>query len=83
MLYGLSLAFYFSIYDSRLLRDFLISCLLTYTGITCLCVPMLSTLFSMHIFRFRIIDIHVLGFRFITDPLIFIYVTGHCLYLYV
>ena len=61
MLRDLSWTFYFTIYDSRLLRDFLISCLLTYTGITCLCVPMLSTPFSMYIFWFRFIDIHVLS----------------------
>jgi len=59
MLYDLSWTFYFTIYDSRLLWDFLISFLLTCTSITCLCVPMLSILFSMHIFRFRFIDIYV------------------------
>ena len=59
MLYDLSWTFCFTIYDSRLLRDFLISCLLTCTGITYLCVPMLSTSFSMHIFRHRFIDIYV------------------------
>jgi len=41
-----------------------------------------STSFSMHAFQFRFIDMHVLDLEFTTDSLIFIYATGHCLYLY-
>jgi len=59
MLHDLSWTFCFTIYDSRLLRDFLISYLLTCTSITCLCVPTLLTSFSIHIFWFRFIDIYV------------------------
>ena len=83
MLSDLSLTFCFTIYDFRLLQDFLISCLLTCTDITCLCVPMLSTLFSIHVSDSDLsIYVYLLDFGFTTDPLIFIYVTGHCLYLY-
>jgi len=71
MLYDLSWTFCFTIYDCRLLRDFLISCLLTCPGITCLCVPMLSIPFSMLIFRFRLlIYMYLLDFRFTVVSLI-------------
>jgi len=83
ILYDLSWTFCFIIHDSRLLRDFLISCLLTCTGITCLCVPMLSIPFSMHVFRLRLIDIHVFTwFRIYCRSFNFFYVTCHFLYLY-
>ena len=50
MLYDLSWTFCFTKYDSRLFQDFLISYLLTCTGITCLYVPMLSIPTFMHVF---------------------------------
>jgi len=83
MLYDLRWTFCFTIYDSRLLRNFLISYLLTCTGVTCLCVPMLFKPFSMHVFRFRFIDIHVVTwFRIYFRCFNFLYVTCHCLYLH-
>jgi len=46
-----------------------------------LCVPMLSILFSMHVFRFRFIDIHVFTwFGIYYRSFNFFYVTYHCLY---
>ena len=48
--------------------------------IACLCVPMLSIPFFMHVFRFRFIDIHVFTWSQIYCH--FLYVTCHCLYLY-
>jgi len=51
--------------------------------IACLCVPMLSILFSMHVFRFRFIDIHVFTwFRICCRSFNFLYVTCHCVYLH-
>jgi len=83
MLYDLSWILCFTIYDSRLLQDFLISCLLTCTGITCLCVPMLLTPLSMYISNSDLsISMCLLDFIFIIVSLSFIYVTGHYLYLY-
>ena len=52
--------------------------------IACLCVPMLSILFSMHVFRFRFIDIHVFtSFWIYCRSFNFPYVTCHYLYLHV
>jgi len=84
MLYDLSWTFYFTIYDSRLLLDFLISCLLTCTGITfymylCSRYRFLCIFFDSDL----LIYMYLLDFGFTIVPLIFIYVTGHCMYLYV
>jgi len=49
--------------------------------VSCLCMPMLTTRFSMQISRFKFIDTFELDFRFTTDSLIIIYITGHCMYL--
>ena len=46
-----------------------------------LCVPILTTQFSMHVSRLRFINTRVLDFGFTTDSLITIYITGHCLHL--
>jgi len=48
--------------------------------IACLCVPILSIPFFMHVFRFRFIDIHVFTRSQIYCH--FLYATCHCLYLY-
>jgi len=77
MLYDLSWTFCFTKYDSRLFQDFMISCLLTCTVITykhvmTVQVSTLSRSFSMHVFWFRLIDLHVItlfwisGFMIIT-----------------
>ena len=51
--------------------------------IACLCVHMLSTPFSMHVFRFTPIDIHVFTWlRIYCRSFNFFDVTCHCLYLY-
>ena len=52
---------------------------LTCTGITCLCVSMLSISFSMHVFRYRFNDTHVFTwFRIYYRSFNFLYVTCHC-----
>jgi len=57
--------------------------LLILVFIACLCAPMLSTLFSMHAFWFRLIDIHVFTwFRIYCRSFNFFYVTCDCLYLH-
>ena len=51
--------------------------------IACLFIFKLSTLFSMHAFRFRFIDLHVFTwFQIYSHFFNFLYVTCYCLYLY-
>ena len=51
--------------------------------IACLFLLKLSILFSMHAFRFRLIDIHVFTwFRIYGRSFNFLYVTCHCLYVW-